>query len=62
VSRATEYRAKAREHVKLAQNCHTNEVRKIHGDIAESFLALAETEERLEGEGLRPIAGNSGAH
>jgi hypothetical protein len=61
VSRASEYRAKAREHVKLAQNCQKNEVRKIHADIADSFLALAETEERL-GEELRPIAGNSGAH
>jgi hypothetical protein len=37
----------AGEHVKLAQS-GTEEVRKIHATIAESFLALAGNEEWLE--------------
>jgi len=47
VSRFADYCVKAGEHVKLAQT-GTEEVRKIHATIAESFLALAENEEWLE--------------
>ena len=47
VSRFAEYCVKAGEHVKLAQS-GTEEVRKIHATIAESFLALAGNEEWLE--------------
>jgi hypothetical protein len=49
VSKADEYRARAAEHAKLAETCHSEEVREIRIRLAASFLALADNEEWLDG-------------
>jgi hypothetical protein len=46
MSKSAEYREKAGEHVQLAARCESPEVRQIHADMARSFLALANDEDR----------------
>ena len=41
MSKRVRYRAKAAEHSQLAQTCQSKEARKIHRDMAEWFLLLA---------------------
>jgi hypothetical protein len=41
---SAEYHARAIEHYRLAQTCLSDEARQIHHRIAESFVALANTE------------------
>jgi hypothetical protein len=40
--KSEEYRAKAAEHSQLAQECQSEGARKIHRDLAEWFLLLAD--------------------
>jgi hypothetical protein len=42
VSKRAEYRAKAAEHLQLAETCQSKEAREIHRDLAEWFLLLAD--------------------
>jgi hypothetical protein len=42
VSKRPEYLAKAAEHSRLAETCQSEEARKIHRDLAEWFLLLAD--------------------
>jgi hypothetical protein len=48
MSKSAEYREKAGEHVQLAARCESLEVRQIHADMAQSFLALADDEEAVK--------------
>ena len=42
VSKRAEYAAKAAEHSHLAETCQSEEARKVHRDLAEWFLLLAD--------------------
>jgi hypothetical protein len=42
VSKRAEHSAKATEHSHLAETCQSEEARKIHRDLAEWFLLLAD--------------------
>jgi hypothetical protein len=48
VSKRAEYTAKAAEHSHLAENCQSEEARKIHRDLAEWFLLLADARRRSD--------------
>jgi hypothetical protein len=42
VSKRAEYTAKAAEHSHIAETCQSEEARKVHRDLAEWFLVLAD--------------------
>jgi hypothetical protein len=46
MSKSEQYREKAGEHIKLAASCASAEVRQMHAEMAESFLALADKQAR----------------
>jgi hypothetical protein len=56
VSKRAEYTAKADEHSHLAVTCQSEEARKIHRDLAEWFLLLADDGSRSNPKSRRHVA------
>jgi len=55
VSKRAEYTAKAAEHSHLGETCQSEEARKIHRDLAEWFLLLADDGWLEVGPPIQPI-------